>query len=123
MIKKLLFILGATVLVGLFVATSADAVNVINDACQQGANGRQLCQAKDENIEKSGFASDLTNTLLYILGAIAVIAIIIGAIRYTTANGDASQIKSAKDTVMYAVIGLIVAILAWGIVNFVVGRF
>ena len=65
----------------------------------------------------------ITNILLFVIGAIAVIAIIIGGIRYVTSNGDASQTKAAKDTIMYAVIGIIVAILAYAIVNFVVTAF
>lgn len=65
----------------------------------------------------------IVNVMLFILGAIAVIMIIIGGIRYTTSNGDASSIKGAKDTILYAVIGLIVAILAYAIVNFVVDAF
>lgn len=63
------------------------------------------------------------NTLLFILGAIAVIMIVIGGIKYTTSNGDASNIKSAKDTILYSVIGLVVALLAFAIVNFVVDQF
>ena len=63
------------------------------------------------------------NVLLFLLGAIAVIMIIIGGIRYATSNGDSGAIKGAKDTILYAVIGLIVAILAYAIVNFVVGAF
>lgn len=66
---------------------------------------------------------DIVNILLFILGAIAVIMIIIGGIRYTTSNGDAGSIKSAKDTILYAVVGLVVAILAYAIVNFVIGAF
>lgn len=66
---------------------------------------------------------DIVNILLFILGAIAVIMIIIGGIRYTTSNGDAGAIKSAKDTILYSVVGLVVAILAYAIVNFVVGAF
>ena len=65
----------------------------------------------------------VTNVLLFILGAIAVIMIIIGGIRYTTSNGDATQTKAAKDTILYAVIGLIVAILAFAIVSFVLDAF
>lgn len=65
----------------------------------------------------------VVNILLFVLGAIAVIMIIIGGIRYTTSNGDASSIKGAKDTILYAVIGLVVAILAYAIVNFVLGAF
>ena len=65
----------------------------------------------------------LVNVLLFILGAIAVVMIVIGGIRYTTSNGDAGSIKSAKDTILYAVVGLIVAMIAYAIVNFVVKSF
>ncbi|HEU0266260.1 MAG TPA: pilin [Candidatus Saccharimonadaceae bacterium] len=66
-----------------------------------------------------GFIKKIVNLLLYVLGAVAVIMIVIGGVRYTTSNGDSSQTKGAKDTIMYAVIGLIVAVLAYSIVNFV----
>jgi hypothetical protein len=62
----------------------------------------------------------IVNLLLYIAGAIAVLVIIYGGIRYITSTGDATRIKQAKDTVLYAVVGLIVAILAYAIVNTVV---
>lgn len=65
----------------------------------------------------------VVNILLFVLGAIAVIMIIIGGIRYTTSNGDSGSIKSAKDTILYSVVGLVVAILAYAIVNFVLGAF
>lgn len=65
----------------------------------------------------------IVNVLLYILGAIAVVMIVIGGIRYTTSNGDSSNIKSAKDTILYSVVGLIVAILAYSIINFVLSSF
>jgi hypothetical protein len=65
----------------------------------------------------------VVNILLFILGAIAVVMIIIGGIRYATSNGDSSQIKTAKDTILYAVVGLIVAIMAYAIVGWVVQQF
>jgi len=65
----------------------------------------------------------IVNMLLFLLGAIAVIMIVIGGIRYTTSNGDSGNIKSAKDTILYAAVGLVVAILAYAIVNFVVSTF
>lgn len=66
---------------------------------------------------------NVVNVLLFVLGAIAVIMIIIGGIRYATSNGDSGQITTAKNTILYAVIGLIVAILAYAIVNFVLDAF
>jgi glucose uptake protein GlcU len=68
-------------------------------------------------------AQKIVSTLLFILGILAVIMIIVGGIRYVTSAGDASRVKAAKDTVMYSVVGLVVAILAYAIVTFVVGRF
>lgn len=65
----------------------------------------------------------IVNILLFLLGAIAVIMIVIGGIRYATSNGDQSAITSAKNTILYAVIGLVVAIMAYAIVNFVIQSF
>ena len=65
----------------------------------------------------------IVNVLLFIIGAVAVIMIIIGGIRYTVSQGDQSQVSSAKNTILYAVIGLLVAIFAYAIVNFVVTSF
>lgn len=65
----------------------------------------------------------IVNVLLFIIGAVAVIMIVVGGIRYVVSNGDSSQITSAKNTILYAVIGLVVAILAYAIVNFVINQF
>lgn len=68
----------------------------------------------------NGIVSTIINVLLYVIGLISVIMIIIGGIRYATSNGDANQVTSAKNTILYAIVGLVVAIFAWAIVNFVV---
>ena len=60
------------------------------------------------------------NVVLGVLGLLAVIVIIYGGFMYTTSVGDASKIKKAKDTIMYGVVGLVIALLAYAIVNFVV---
>ncbi len=62
------------------------------------------------------------DTLFIVVGAIAVLILIMGGIRYITSTGDAKRIQAAKDTILYAVIGLIVVILARAIVGFVVGK-
>ena len=65
----------------------------------------------------------ITNVLLFIIGAVAVIMIILGGIRYTTSNGDSNQVTAAKNTILYAVIGLVVALLAYAIIGFVINQF
>lgn len=78
------------------------------------------------NAGQSDFNKAITtvvNVLLYLLGAISVIMIVIGGIRYATSNGDSSAVQSAKNTIMYAVIGVVVALIAYAIVNFVIAQF
>ena len=64
----------------------------------------------------------IINVLLFIIGAVSVIMLIYGGIRYTTSGGNANSVTAAKNTIMYAVIGLIIAIFAFAIVNFVVDQ-
>ena len=69
-----------------------------------------------------GFFKNIANTLIFIVGAVSVLMIIIGGLRYVLSAGDPSSTKSAKDTVLYAVVGVIVALLAFAIVNFVLAN-
>lgn len=63
-----------------------------------------------------GKAADI---LLYLTGALAVLIIIFGGLRYVTSTGDAARVKSAKDTIVYGIIGVVVAILAYAVVKFI----
>ena len=62
----------------------------------------------------------ITNTILYIVGIVAVIMLIVGGIKYVISGGDSKKVTDAKNTVLYAIIGLVVAFLAFAIVNFVI---
>ena len=59
------------------------------------------------------------NTLSVIVAVVSVIYIIWGGFKYVTSSGDASNVQSAKNTIMYAIVGLIVVALAQAIVNYV----
>ena len=65
----------------------------------------------------------VTNILLFLMGAISVIMIIVGGIRYATSQGDQTQVQSAKNTILYSIVGIVVAILAYAAVNFVISSF
>lgn len=65
----------------------------------------------------------IVNTLLFFIGTLAVIMIIYGGFKYVSSSGEASAVASAKNTILYAVIGIIVAALAYNIVDFVLDRF
>lgn len=63
----------------------------------------------------------VTNALVYLVGALSIIMIVVGGIRYVISNGDPKKVADAKNTVTYAIVGIIVALLAFAIVKFVTG--
>jgi uncharacterized membrane protein YuzA (DUF378 family) len=63
------------------------------------------------------------NIVYLIAGIAAVIVIILSGIKYTTSGGDSGAVASAKNTLLYAIVGLVVVILAFTITQFVIGRF
>ena len=104
-----------------FVA-STSAIDVFKDACSGGSGSTAVCGASTKD-ELPNIIKNVINLLFFVIGMIAVIMIVIGGIRYSTSGGDAGSIKGAKDTILYAVIGLVVAILAYAIVNFTLSAF
>ncbi|MFZ2545319.1 MAG: hypothetical protein WAW80_05055 [Candidatus Saccharimonadales bacterium] len=64
----------------------------------------------------------LLGTVYMVAGMVAIVVIVIGGVRYVTSGGEASNIKAAKDSILYAVIGLIVVIMASAITNFVLSN-
>ena len=71
---------------------------------------------------EGGVFTTIVNVLLFIIGAVSVIMLIYGGIRYTTSGGNANSVTAAKNTIMYAIVGLVIAIFAFAIVNFVVDQ-
>ena len=62
----------------------------------------------------------IINAVIAALGIVCVVVMIIGGVNYMTSSGDAGKVKKAKDTILYGLIGLIVCVLAFAIVNFVI---
>lgn len=70
----------------------------------------------------TGTIKNVINTLLFIIGIAAVIIIIIAGFRMVMANGDSQSVARARSSIIYAVIGLIVAVSAYAIVNFILDQ-
>jgi glucose uptake protein GlcU len=66
---------------------------------------------------------NIISLLLFVLGVICVIVIIVAGIQYAVAAGDSNQITRAKNSILYAIVGLVIALLAYTIVNFVIDQF
>lgn len=86
---------------------------------REGAEAARADDMPAELIGPDGVFTQLTNVALYIVGAISVIMLIWGGLRYILSGGDNKKITDAKNTILYAIIGLVIAILAFAIVNFV----
>lgn len=86
---------------------------------QNGVNAARGNGQPSTLIGDGGILSTVTNVLLFVVGALAVIMIIFGGIRYVTSAGNSSAVTAAKNTILYAIVGLIVAFLAFAAVNWV----
>ncbi len=127
--KKLLLFINSTALVGA-IAFGMLGLGTTVSAAPDCGTPKECAQAGVTSIggnqegRKAGSFSNLMesiiNILLFLIGAIAVIMIIIGGIRYVLSGGDSTQTTAAKNTILYAIIGLVVAIMAYAIVNWVI---
>ena len=84
-----------------------------------GVNSAQGTDQPAGLFTEGGIFQTVVNVLLFLVGAIAVIMLVIGGIRYVVSGGDQSAVTGAKNTIMYAIVGIIVAILAYAAVSFV----
>lgn len=104
------------------------AGNVNAGSCPQGSlrqtysNSISECNIADDHAGSNDLMKTINtiiSVVLGILGILAVAYIIYGGFMFTTAAGDPAKTKKARETIMYGVIGLVVALLAFAIVNFV----
>lgn len=110
-------------LAGIFLFSNIAIAQCDQNSVSGGVNCAGNTFTQSNLTGSDGIVTDVVNTMIYVTGILAVIFIIIGGIRYIVSQGDEKSIKSAKDTIMYAIIGLLLAILAFAIVNFVLKPF
>ena len=110
-------VFGASVLSTASLSGSASA------QVSEGINTATTSEMKGKRIDgDNGLIKTVVNVLLWAVGILSVIMIIFSGLRYITSAGDASKTKSAQSTLTYSVVGLIVAIMAYAIVNMVTNR-
>ena len=125
---KSFFIAGVLLLVVLPLAIGQPAfADCISDPTSAGCpcalnSSSAACQDLSKSDGLPNILKNATNIVLFIAGALAVIMIIYGSIRFMTAHGNEKQVESARLIVTYSVIGLIIALLAYALVNFVLSN-
>ncbi len=120
---KLLIATFAVALLGTFAlapVATVGAIDPLAGACADSPDS-EICTNKGDSADE--LIATLVSTLLFIVGALAVVMIIVSGIFYVTSTGDAGRVAKAKNTLMYSVVGLIVAFLAYAIVFWVLDIF
>lgn len=110
----------ASFLTGKIVATQALSwvalalPDVFSGAFQGDGQPTELFNGPDAVVPR------MINILLFIVGVLSIFMIVYGGIRYVFSGGDNTKVKDARNTVLYAVLGLIVALVGYSIVGWVV---
>ena len=107
-------------MVTLFAGHAMATTMKYENPAQAGANAARANGMPAELIGATGVFTRITNTILYAVGIISVVMLVYGGLRYIVSGGDSKKVTDAKNTIMYAIIGLIIAILSYAIVNFVI---
>ncbi len=131
MIKKILA--GVILALGLAVVPSlsgammptawADPSNVCDDPLFDGDEYKDLKEAAGCNVDDNKtimpVIMNLIQVVLAMIGLIAVVVLVYGGIMFVTSTGDTSKVQKAKNIVIYAIVGIVAASLAFAIVHFV----
>ena len=112
----------------MMVPNVAKAVDCPAGSKRSTANNYALCNMDESQVDEQGNGiwttiNTIINVLLGVIGIVAVIMIIYGGFKLVTSEGSADKVKSGKETILYGVVGLVVALLAFAIVNFVIASF
>ena len=93
-------------------AAAGGGNNCNNDlTISNGAQCAKADSAKDNLFGANGVFATVANTLIFLVGAVAVIFLIIGGLRYVVSNGDPKNVEAAKNTILYAIVGIVVAVI------------
>lgn len=110
------------------VPVPALAYNPFGDVCSNdAAQGSSLCQGQGDSSQNpltgtKGLIRGIANIIAFVAGLGAIITIIVGGLKYITAGGDANKAKSARDTIVAALVGLVIIALADTIIGLVLSR-
>lgn len=120
--KKIILVLAAFLAMFGVAFSTLDAMATDEEACKYATGDDKSLICADSSTSQDTLKAKIKNALntaYFWTGIIAVIVIIIGGFRYSTSMGDPGKLKSAKDTILYAVIGLVIVLLAFAITNFI----
>jgi hypothetical protein len=112
----------AVLMTGIFSVINPHALYAIADmSIQAGVNAAHGTDQPTQLFGAGGIFTTITNVLLFVVGALSVVMVIVGGLRYVVSGGNSTAVTGAKNTILYAIVGIIVAFLAYAAVNFLLG--
>lgn len=103
-----------------FVLALAGISNASALTLREGVEAARCDSCPSNLFGDTGVIRQVSNTLIFIIGIVAVIMLIWGGLRYVVSGGDSKKVTDAKNTVLYAIIGLVISFMAFAIVGFIV---
>ena len=113
-------ILGTVAVLGIAILIAQPAL-AFSGTVTDGVQAARGTDVPSVLLGDGGVVTMVVNALLFVVGFLSVIMLIFGGLRYIVSGGNASAVTAAKNTILYAIVGLIIAIFAYAIVNFVIG--
>jgi hypothetical protein len=121
-IKHMVVALAMVFGVGLLATPALAAADAKSDACQAIGSDAGCTTNTDGGIDVNDVIITVISILSFIVGLVAVIMIIVGGFKFVTSGGDATAVTNAKKTIVYALVGLVVAGFAQVLVQFVLSK-
>lgn len=118
--KSLLALTASALMVGAVLFTPVIA-SAFDGSVRGGVDAARGSDVPSTLLGDGGALTTIVNAMLFIIGFLSVIMLIWGGLRYIISGGNAAAVTTAKNTILYAIVGLIIAIFAYAIVNFVIG--
>lgn len=119
-------LIGLAVITGYSFVDQNSAAALFSGATDQACSGAALSDTTTTCADSSSSVTSLIKTVINILswvvGIVSIIMIIVGGFRYVISGGDSAAVSSARNTILYALIGLVIAAFAQILVHFVIGK-
>lgn len=104
------------------IATAAPAAATTYNSITESADAVKADDQATSLFGTDGIFVKITNTALFLVGAISVVMLIYGGIRYTVSGGESGAVTNAKNTILYAIVGIVISVVAYAVVQFVINQ-
>lgn len=116
--RKIGFIIALAGMMGISILAATSVLTAgVSAQVSSGINAATTNEMRGRSVNNT--IGSIVNVLLWVVGILSVTMIVWSGFKYITSAGDTSKLASAKSTLIYAIVGLIIAIMAYAIVNFV----